>query len=168
MKVWLDAEAADPNGIRIHFPIEVRWTKEDDIWLSPSTGRETVYIGVVQFRYVSRRTLTQVVSHQLTASAVSTCPQRPYGLPVPYRRYFSRFVEIVTSYQGRPHWAKAHTLTPPELRSLYPNFDRFVSLVKANDPEGMFRNEYVRRHLMGEKSDEVEDGVFRSSERKGV
>ena len=74
----------------------------------------------------------------------------------------------MTSYQGRPHWAKAHTLTPPELRTLYPEFDRFVALVHETDPDGMFRNEYVRRHLLGEKSDAVEDGVFRSSGRRGV
>jgi len=52
MQVWLDEEEKNPNGIRIHFPIEIRWTDEDDIWLSPSTGRKTVYIGVVQFRFV--------------------------------------------------------------------------------------------------------------------
>jgi hypothetical protein len=52
MEVWLSREAADPNGIRIHFPIEIRWTKGDDIWLSPSNGRKTVYIGIVQFRCV--------------------------------------------------------------------------------------------------------------------
>lgn len=103
----------------------------------------------------------------ISASTVYPSSHRPYGLPTPYRRYFSRFVSIVASYQGRPHWAKAHTLTPPELRTLYPEFDRFVALVQANDPDGMFRNEYVRRHLLGEKSEDVEDGVFRSSGRRG-
>jgi L-gulonolactone oxidase len=33
-----------------HFPIEVRWSREDDIWLSPSYGRETVWIGIVTYR----------------------------------------------------------------------------------------------------------------------
>lgn len=50
LESWLATEEADPNGIRIHFPIEIRWTGADDIWLSPSTGRKTVYIGIVQFR----------------------------------------------------------------------------------------------------------------------
>jgi L-gulonolactone oxidase len=50
LQSWLAKEESDPNGIRIHFPIEIRWTDEDDIWLSPSSGRKTVYIGLVQFR----------------------------------------------------------------------------------------------------------------------
>lgn len=52
MHTWLAGEAADPNGIRVHFPIEIRWTSDDDIWLSPSYGRQTVYIGIVQYRCV--------------------------------------------------------------------------------------------------------------------
>jgi L-gulonolactone oxidase len=50
MSRWLAEEAADPEGIRVHFPIEIRWTSDDDIWLSPSFGRQTVYIGIVQYR----------------------------------------------------------------------------------------------------------------------
>ena len=30
----------------VHFPIEIRWTKGEDIMLSPSYGRETCYIGM--------------------------------------------------------------------------------------------------------------------------
>jgi hypothetical protein len=52
MKVWLEKEAADPNGLRVHFPIEIRWSAADDIFLSPAYGRETCWIGVVTYRYV--------------------------------------------------------------------------------------------------------------------
>jgi L-gulonolactone oxidase len=52
MRDWLDKEELDPNGLRVHFPIEIRWSCEDDIWLSPSYGRETTWIGVVTYRYV--------------------------------------------------------------------------------------------------------------------
>ncbi len=50
MRSWLAEEAAAHDGLRIHFPIEIRWTCEDDIWLSPSYGRETTWIGVVTYR----------------------------------------------------------------------------------------------------------------------
>lgn len=53
MRQWLDAEAAAPNGLRVHFPVEIRWSAADDIWLSPSYGRETTWIGVVTYRSVS-------------------------------------------------------------------------------------------------------------------
>jgi L-gulonolactone oxidase len=50
MREWLDKEASDPKGLRVHFPIEIRWSSADDIYLSPSYGRETCWIGVVTYR----------------------------------------------------------------------------------------------------------------------
>ena len=50
LRDWLAAEEADPNGQRVHFPIEIRFTAPDDIWLSPCYGRQTTYIGIVQYR----------------------------------------------------------------------------------------------------------------------
>jgi len=74
---------------------------------------------------------------------------RPYGFNAPYREYFRRFEEIMTRYQGRPHWAKAHALQPDELRRLYPKFDDFVQIVGKSDPSGTFHNEYIERHILG-------------------
>lgn len=50
LRAWLADEAADTNGLRVHFPIEIRWSCADEIWLSPSYGRETTWIGVVTYR----------------------------------------------------------------------------------------------------------------------
>lgn len=94
--------------------------------------------------------------------------RRPYGLSTPYRRYFSRFVDIIASHSGRPHWAKAHDLQPSDLRALYPKFEQTVELIHRVDPDGLFRNEYVRRHLLGEEGEQVDAGCFRSSGRRGV
>ncbi|KAJ7208588.1 D-arabinono-1,4-lactone oxidase-domain-containing protein [Mycena pura] len=124
---WMDAEAADPRGIRPHFPFEIRFSGPDDIWLSPSYEQETCWIGIAQYR--------------------------PYGLNVPYRRFFAGYEAIVAQYGGRPHWAKSHHLPPAELRRMYPRFDDFVRLITEVDPHGMFRNEYVRRHIFGEQID---------------
>jgi hypothetical protein len=50
LREWLDQEAADPKGLRAHFPLEIRWSCADDIYLSPSSGRETTWIGIVSYR----------------------------------------------------------------------------------------------------------------------
>lgn len=50
LRAWLDEELADPHGLRPHFPIEVRFSDVDDIWLSPSTGQKTCWIGIVQYK----------------------------------------------------------------------------------------------------------------------
>ncbi|KAK4688141.1 L-gulonolactone oxidase, partial [Tremellales sp. Uapishka_1] len=132
MREWLDREASDPNGLRVHFPIEVRWSREDDIWLSPSYGRETTWIGVVTYR--------------------------PYGLPVPYRKFHERFASLLASHGGRPHWAKQHSLKPKQIQALYPMFDDYKAVLERVDPEGLMRSEYVKRHIEGE---DVEERLFK-------
>ncbi|KAG6830526.1 hypothetical protein H0H92_000198 [Tricholoma furcatifolium] len=123
LRTWLERERADSNGIRPHVPIEIRFSAADDIWLSPSNGQRTCWIGVMQYK--------------------------PYGFNVPYRRYFNGYETIVARHQGRPHWAKAHKLQPSQLRELYPRFDDFRKVVQDVDPKGLFRNEYIHRHIFG-------------------
>lgn len=50
LRAWLDEEFADPKGLRPHFPIEIRFSDSDDIWLSPSSGQRTCWIGIVQYK----------------------------------------------------------------------------------------------------------------------
>ncbi|KAG6865343.1 hypothetical protein C0991_003380 [Blastosporella zonata] len=123
LRTWLEQENQDPNGIRPHVPIEIRFSAADDIWLSPSNGHRTCWLGVVQYK--------------------------PYGFNVPYRRYFGGYESIVARHHGRPHWAKAHQLQPDALRALYPRFDDFRRVLKEVDPKGLFRNEYIQRHIFG-------------------
>jgi len=123
LHAWLAKERQDPHGARPHFPIEVRFSAADDIWLSPSNGEKTCWIGIIQYR--------------------------PYNFNVPYRKLFATFEAIVSRHEGRPHWAKAHDLQPEALRRLYPHFDSFVRVLEEFDPNGMFRNEYVQRHIFG-------------------
>lgn len=133
MRIWLDQEAADHDGLRLHFPIEIRWSAADDIWLSPSYGRETTWIGVVSYR--------------------------PYGLPVPYRKFHEKFAALLAAHGGRPHWAKQHTLRPKDVEALYPQFQEYKQVLKRVDPNGIMRSEYVRRHIDGEN---VPDRVFKT------
>lgn len=45
-----EREHADRNGARAHFPVEIRFSAPDDIWLSPSYGRKTTWIGIIQYK----------------------------------------------------------------------------------------------------------------------
>lgn len=92
----------------------------------------------------------------------------PFNLPVSYRSLFTRFSTLLhSSFSGRPHWAKSHTLSPSDLRALYPRFDDFLAVRERVDPEGVLVNAYVRRHLLGlEEGKSVEGDVRRFKERK--
>ncbi|KAI0752191.1 L-gulonolactone/D-arabinono-1,4-lactone oxidase [Fomes fomentarius] len=136
LRAWLDEEFADPNGLRPHCSLEIRFSDADDIWLSPSNRQRTCWIGIIQYK--------------------------PYGLNVPYRKLFARFEEILIRHGGKPHWAKAHPLRPDALRKLYPRFDDFVRVLEDVDPHGMFRNPYVQRHIFGKQGEEFGDRVYKA------
>lgn len=156
LRAWFESEFADPNGLRPHCGLEVRFSDEDDIWLSPSYGQKTCWIGIMQYRYVD----------------VSPCPiaqahmtfflKRPYNVNVPYRRLFQRFEHTMIRHRGRPHWAKAHDLRPETLSAFYPKFESFKDLLNFYDPEGIFRNEYVSRHIFGATGPNFGARVFKA------
>jgi len=136
LRDWFDSEFADPHGLRPHCCLEIRFSAADDIWLSPSYGQKTCWIGIVQYK--------------------------PYGFNVPYRVLFERFERIMTCYRGRPHWAKTHGLRPDALCRLYPRFESFRELLSTIDPEGVFRNEYVSRHIFGASDARFGERVFKA------
>jgi len=104
----------DDKKVPVHFPVEFRFVKGDDIWLSPAYGRDSAYIAVHQYR----------------------------GMP--YQEYFDGVEAIFRNHGGRPHWGKLHTRTATELAPLYPMWDRFHDVRRRVDPRGLFLNEYLR------------------------
>ncbi|MFC5471427.1 D-arabinono-1,4-lactone oxidase [Cohnella suwonensis] len=106
-------ETMAANRYRVHFPIECRFAKGDDIWLSPAYGRDSAYIAVHMYR----------------------------GMP--HERYFADMERIFLKYGGRPHWGKLHNLTTERLRAAYPMWDRFLELRSRMDPDGIFKNPYL-------------------------
>ena len=58
------------NSFRVHFPIECRFVRGDDIWLSPAYGRDSAYIAVHMYK----------------------------GMP--YKEYFRAIEEIFQRYGG--------------------------------------------------------------------
>lgn len=61
IRAWLEKESTNPHGIRPHVPVEIRFSAADDIWLSPSNGRQTCWLGVVQYKFVCLHVLRSLV-----------------------------------------------------------------------------------------------------------
>ncbi|KAK4049968.1 D-arabinono-1,4-lactone oxidase [Microbotryomycetes sp. JL201] len=136
---WLTTELYKPDGLRGHFPIEIRFTEQDDIWLSPTYKMRATYIGAVQYR--------------------------PFNLPVPYKSLFRKFESILLAHKGRPHWAKSHTCSRTFLSSTYEKFDDFMNVRARVDPDQVLVNEYVRRHLFGQVGEELDVRRYKTSQQ---
>ena len=65
------------------------------------------------------------------------------------RRLLPKIEEALRPYNPRPHWGKAFTMSPGEVRSRYDRIDDFTDLLATYDPEGKFRNDYLRYYLYG-------------------
>ena len=102
------------NNYHVHFPIECRTVKADDIWLSPSYQRDSAYIAFHMYK----------------------------GMP--YLDYFRDMEAIMLEYEGRPHWGKMHSLGKKELFSKYPKLPDFLAVRAELDPHGMFLNDYLK------------------------
>jgi L-gulonolactone oxidase len=105
------------NRYPVFFPIEMRVAAGDDALLSPSHGRDTVYIAVHQYRGME------------------------------WRPYFEAVEAIMDSYGGRPHWGKRHFQTAATLAPRYPAWSEFQRARDELDPGRAFGNEYAERVL---------------------
>ncbi|GAA0386717.1 alditol oxidase [Microbispora corallina] len=98
---------------------EIRTVAADDLWLSPSQGRDTV---AFHFTWIK------------DTDAV---------LPV-----LGAIEERLAPFDARPHWGKLFTLPPAVLRSRYERLGDFRKLARHYDPDGVFTNEYVERYVL--------------------
>jgi L-gulonolactone oxidase len=114
-------ELITTRGFSAHLPIEVRFVKGDSIWLSPSYGRDSCYIGVIAYL--------------------------PYGRTTRFREYFAAFESLMASLGGRPHWAKRFGPEAASLAPLYPRWNDFAALRATLDPSRVFANAYIERVL---------------------
>ncbi len=105
------------TGLRVGFPVEVRFAAADDVWLSTAYGRETAYVAVHMYWKQDREP------------------------------YFRGVEEIMRSVDGRPHWGKLHGRTAEDLRPAYPRFDDFRAVRDEHDPDRVFGNDYLARVL---------------------
>jgi FAD/FMN-containing dehydrogenase len=97
------------------YPIEVRWVKGDEGYLSPFYKRDTNVL------------------------SVSGAPDRDYW---PYLRDVHALLD---DFDARPHWGKIHFLTRERIRTIYPEYSEFVALRREFDPNGVFLNDSLRQ-----------------------
>ena len=102
---------------RISFPIEVRVSPPDDLWLSTAHGRRSAYIAIHVFH------------------------------PSAHEEYFRDVEALFTAIGGRPHWGKMHTRDATYLSGVYPRFGDFVALRNKLDPQRRFGNAYTKQVL---------------------
>jgi FAD/FMN-containing dehydrogenase len=99
----------------VFFPIECRFVKGDDCWLSPFYRRDSISIAVHRF------------------------------FEEDYQQLFKEIEPIFRKYEGRPHWGKLNTLGYPEFASLYPRFKDFLAIRESLDPSQRFANDYLKK-----------------------
>ncbi|HKE65573.1 MAG TPA: D-arabinono-1,4-lactone oxidase, partial [Micromonosporaceae bacterium] len=100
---------------KVSFPVEVRFTAADDIWLSHGYRRDSAYVAIHQY------------------------------VGMPYEPYMRAFEEVASGLGGRPHWGKLHWRDASSLRTVYPRFDDFLAVRERADPRRLFANAYTRQ-----------------------
>ncbi len=94
-----------------------RTIKKDDTYLSCMNGRETVTISL------------------------------HHNAGLPFWTFFKAIEPIFLKYEGRPHWAKKHTLIHEELHSMYPDWNKFLEVRDILDPRKIFITRYLQEIL---------------------
>lgn len=103
----------EKNEYFVFFPVECRFVKGDDIWLSPAYGRDSAYIAIHVFKEQA------------------------------HDPYFKDMEALFMRYNGRPHWGKMHTRTAETLSTTYEKWDDFLALRAKMDPDKLFLNPHL-------------------------
>lgn len=106
-------EQISRNETAVLFPIEVRYTRGDDILLSTAHGRDSAFLSVHTY-------------HRN-----------------PHQPLFDACQSIFREYDGRPHWGKMHPEDGERLRSCYPEWDVFDEVRRSFDPDRLFLNDHL-------------------------
>jgi FAD-linked oxidoreductase len=98
----------------VFFPMEFRFIKGDDAWLSPFHLRDSCSI------------------------AVHAAAGEPFDYLV------KEVGPVFRKYEGRPHWGKHHGHTAADFAQLYPRWKDFLAVRAQLDPRGRFLNPHLR------------------------
>ncbi len=108
-------EMISTQNILVHFPVECRFVKADELMISPAYKRDAAYIAVHQYKGMA------------------------------FRNYFSKAEAIFRKYNGRPHWGKINFLTKECVQRTYPRWQDFKTIRDYHDPNRIFLNEYLEK-----------------------
>lgn len=112
LRTWIDT-----HDVTLPFPVEIRSTGADNVWLSTAYERENAYVAVHQY-------------HRMDDGGV-----------------FAAFEAIVREHSGRPHWGKLHTLGAEDFARLYPRFGDALRVRDRVDPDRRFTNDHLTHLL---------------------
>jgi xylitol oxidase len=99
---------------------EIRTVAADDLWLSSSSGRDSVCI---HFTWKQRQAEVEALLPEIEAR--------------------------LAQFGARPHWGKLFDMKADRVQPLYPRFGDFEALARTYDPTGKFRNEFLDSRLFG-------------------
>lgn len=144
------------TGHKAHYPIEVRFTAGDDIWLSPAYKRPTAFIGIIMYKpfgaeveyqqYFLKYEEVSDVTDGNRCPPVS--PPRLHPCAIAHSCALRSFLQIMASLGGRPHWAKDFGYRgDTDFGRVYPRWGEFKALRQRLDPTGVFVNPWLRRTL---------------------
>lgn len=102
---------------KVLFPVEIRFTAADDIWLSHGYGRDSAYVAIHQY------------------------------VGMPYEPYFTAFERVAAGLGGRPHWGKLHWRDAASLAPAYPRWADFRAVRDRLDPDRVFTSPHLTRVL---------------------
>lgn len=94
-------------------PLQVRWQKGDQGWLSGQYKRDSTSLSV---------------SGEIGRN---------------YEPFLRAVDGALAAYGARPHWGKLHFLDKERARAIYPRFDAFNEIRQAMDPRGLFLNPHL-------------------------
>jgi FAD/FMN-containing dehydrogenase len=97
------------------YPVQPRWMRADDAYLSPAYGADSVGISI--------------------GGDTST----------DYLTFFHRVDEALEDLGARMHCGKVHFLTRDRIAALYPKFEDFQGVRRELDPDGLFLKEFTQQ-----------------------
>ncbi len=100
-------------GHSYNFVQEIRFSKGDELWLSPAYRRDSIWLSLYNI-------------------------DRAH-----WDEQLARFEAFARDHGGRPHWGKEATFDPAYLRARYPRLGDFATLAARHDPQGKFRNAWL-------------------------
>jgi xylitol oxidase len=117
--------AVGPRMASIIGVSELRTVAADDLWLSPAYGTDVV---AIHFNWLKDGPGVAAFLPELEAA--------------------------LAPFQPRPHWGKLFALPPDRVRAGFPRLADFRALAAELDPDGCFRNRYLRTHLFDRSREE--------------
>ena len=101
------------GGHSYNFIQELRFSKADELWLSPAYQRDSLWLSVYNIDRAN------------------------------WPAQLAKFEAFARAHGGRPHWGKEAAFDRAYLSTQYARLDEFAALARRHDPQGKFRNAWL-------------------------